>query len=333
MTQQTVGIIGLGNLGSAVAQLLANNGAKVVGWEFNTDIVKEVNERHSNEAYLAGVTLSKNIVATHDIGYLLEHVSTVFITLPSRFLPSALAPLQAQMNQAAWRHIGWVNMSKGLFADSGKTSFQVLSEICPLSPKAMLSGPSLANEITQGVPTAIVVASDHEALSAQVESLLGNAQFSVVKSDDVVGVELGGILKNIYAMGLGFYQAQSVEGLNFAGAYLTQALNEMKSLGVALGAKATSFDGLAGLGDLVTTALSGQSHNVKFGQLLGQGLPLKDIEEAIGVLPEGYNALMVAMQLAEAKGVDMPLATMIQQVIKGELEVKESLAAFSRVFS
>lgn len=331
MANKTVGIIGLGNLGSAMAHLLGMNGAEVIAWDFNPAVVSELNQLHTNQQFLADIRLTSNVTACDDLAQMLRQVSTVFITLPSRFIPQVLEPVQDLVNTELSRQLSWVNMSKGLYAESGKTSFQVLSEILPSSPKAMLSGPSLANEFAHQVPTAVVVASEHDGLCREVEALLNNGYFSVVSSEDVIGVELGGIVKNIYAMGLGLFQGKQQQGLNFIGAYLTQAQSEIKTFGLAHGAQTSSFDGLSGMGDLVATALSDQSHNFKFGQMLGQGLTLKQIEEKVAVFPEGYNALRVVMCIAREKYIQLPLAVIIEQAVDGERTISESLEAFSKV--
>jgi glycerol-3-phosphate dehydrogenase (NAD(P)+) len=248
-------------------------------------------------------------------------------------LQPVLEPMQNFVASTEAMTIEWVCMSKGVFIDTGLSSFQTLSGMFPDCTIAMVSGPSLANEFAQGVPTVVSVASASDGLCDKVSALLSNHEFSVVTSHDVIGVELGGVLKNIYAMGLGYFQAEQPQGFNFIGAYLSQALLEMKIVGVAMGAEAKSFNGVSGIGDLIATALSDDSHNAKFGRLLGQGLPLAQIEDMLGLFPEGFNVLSVVMQLADDKQLQLPLAQLIHSAVHAEQDHASCLLEFSGLFS
>jgi glycerol-3-phosphate dehydrogenase (NAD(P)+) len=313
-----IGIVGLGNLGSAVALLVANNGHRVVAWEYDAAVVSEVNRQHSNSRFLPGAIFPDSVKASSRLQEVFERADLVFVALPSRFIPSVLAECVPWVDPA----VPLVNLSKGMDAMTGKTAFQSLQHLFPANPVAMVSGPSLANEFARGVATAVAAAANNPVVLTQIDQALQNPSFAVVHSDDPLGLELGGILKNIYALGLGLFDQYPQYGLNFIGIYLTQALQEISLLGVTLGAKQTSFYQLSGLGDLITTALSEDSHNRKMGRLIAQGKTIDQIREQLGSLPEGYNTLIMVLALARKKSVQLPLANLLFEVIEEGLLVE-----------
>lgn len=302
------GLIGLGNMGCAIANLMAGNGHAVLGWEFDASVVADIQHNHRNERFLPGVALHENLLATGDLKAVLADGDPLFIALPSRFIRPTLEPLRTHIPAGTLL----VNIAKGLDADSGKTAFTQLNELFPNNPCLQLSGPSIANEFAREQPTAVVLAGANVEQRQQVSALLDNAFFATQHSDDPVGVELGGILKNIYALGLGLMEGSNIANINFKGAYLTQALQEMQQLGAALGAKPESFLGIAGIGDLIATALSEHSHNVRMGRLLAQGQ-----SNQVALPPEGLNTLRVALRLAQQHALKLPLAAGLDAVIAG----------------
>lgn len=324
-----IGIIGLGNLGSAVAHLVASNGHEVLGWEYEQELVEEINTRQINSRYLPGIQLPLTVSATSDVAAVFYFSELVFITLPSRFIASVLADYAAHAEE----NIPLVLMTKGIDADTGETSIQSLKKLFPGNSLAMVSGPSLANEFVRGVLTGLVAASDDEKLLEKIALSMGNSRFSVSHSDDVLGIELGGVLKNIYAMGLGIVENGTQSGLNFIGAYITQAMKEMLALGVAMGAKKESFLCLSGIGDLVATAMSENSHNRTMGRLINQGLSLNEIEKELGVLPEGYNTMCAALSLSRSKEIDLPLAFSLNELVNKKITLDEFYAQFTKIIS
>lgn len=323
-----VGLIGLGNLGSAIANLVASNGYDVFGWEYNGGVVDDINTLHVNSRYLPGVALDRRLVATTNLVDVLNSCQVIFIALPSGFIKSTLQPLAHAVRGSAVL----VNMAKGIDAMTGLTAFQTLTALFPRHARVMLSGPSIANEFAQGMPTVIVLAGGSRADLMQVALLLDTRHFRTRFSDDTIGVELGGLLKNIYAIGLGIFDGQQITSVNFRAAYLTIALEEMSRIGVALGGHRETFDYLAGLGDLLATSLSGQSHNRHMGELLSKGLSAAQIKEEMGVLPEGYNTLKVILNIAEKLHVSLPLAKGLWNVIQGRLEADYFIFSFIRDF-
>lgn len=313
----STGIIGMGNMGSALANLIANNGHAVIGWEYDESVVEQINRQHSSR-YLPGIRLSGRIAATHELTDVISQCQVIFITLPSRFIETTLKPVIAQLPASTIV----VNIAKGLDAASGETAFNRLTRLLPNNRCVHLSGPSIANEYARGMPTAVALASHHPGILPSLSALLDCMHFKTQHSTDPTGVELGGVLKNIYALGLGLLSAEA-DNINFKGAYLTMALQEMQALGVALGAQPGSFLGIAGVGDLIATALSEHSHNVHMGKLLASGKPVEAVEQAVGTLPEGYYTLLAALQLARQHGIQIPLAASLLDVIKQRCQPAE----------
>jgi glycerol-3-phosphate dehydrogenase (NAD(P)+) len=202
----------------------------------------------------------------------------------------------------------------------------------PHNPRVMLSGPSIANEFARRQPTVVVIAGQSKTALMRVAHALDNEYFRTRFSDDEVGVELGGILKNIYAIGLGLFDGEQITSVNFRSVYLTLALEEITRVGVALGAKVETFLYLSGIGDLLATSLSGHSHNRRMGELLAQGLSRPAIEREMGVMPEGYNTLRSMLYIAEKMHVAMPLAKGLWDVINGRYSAEKFIQSFIRDF-
>jgi glycerol-3-phosphate dehydrogenase (NAD(P)+) len=314
-----VGIIGLGNFGTAIGNLIAENGYDVTGWEYNEDAVGLINETHENPQYLADVELDPKLAATRDLNLVATQSDVLFVALPSAFLASTLQSIPGEINPKALL----VNLAKGIDQSTGLTAFQTLSRLFPGHRRALLSGPSIANEFARGLPTSVVLAGPDRSDLLATARLLDSKTFRTRFSDDVVGVEYGGILKNMYAIGLGLFDGIGVPSINFRATYLTLGLEEMTQFGVSMGAREETFRYLAGAGDLLATSMSEHSHNRHFGERLGQGYAIQAIEEEMGVLPEGYGTLNMTLYLAEKMHVAMPLARGLWDVIHGKIRPAE----------
>lgn len=322
-----IGLIGLGNMGSAVANLAASNGNRVLGWEYDADIVKAINTTHENTRYLPGVPLHPDVTATGDLNEIFETCTVIFVAIPSVFFHPTLEPFTKK-----GRNKLFVDLAKGIDRKTLLTSFQTLQMLFPESRHIMLSGPSIANEFSRAMPTVVVLAGQTGDGLLQVAQILENDYFRVRFSQDVIGVELGGILKNSYAIGLGIFDGLSIESINFRASYLTIALEEIAKIGVELGAKKETFLYLAGMGDLLATSLSEHSHNRRMGEFLAQGCSLSEIEKKMGVLPEGFNTLKITLYIAEKNHCSMPLAKGIWDVIHGRLEADKFVSIFIKDF-
>ncbi len=323
-----VGIVGLGNVGTAIANLIATNGYGVIGWEYNTDVVAEINTHQRNSRFLAGITLDENLTATSDLQHVLDTSDIIFLGLPSIYLRSVLEPYKKNVNN----DIILVNLAKGIDRETGLTSFQILSSLFPRNRRIMLAGPAIANEFARGMPTVVVLAGQDITDLLRVAQVLDNDHFRTRFSDDETGVELGGILKNIYTIGLGLFDGKNITSVNFRAVYLTIALEEITRIGVALGGKAETFAYLAGMGDLLATSLSEHSHNRRMGELLAEGANLDKIRATMGVIPEGYNTMKFILSLAEKMRVSLPLVSALWDVIHGTYDTERFIYSFAKDF-
>jgi glycerol-3-phosphate dehydrogenase (NAD(P)+) len=322
------GIIGLGNLGTAIGNLISTNGHAVLGWEYNAQVAEEINQHHTNTRYLAGIELDSKLVATTNLDEIFQECSIIFIALPSIFILSTLGQYTGQIDPK----IIIVNMAKGIDRQSGLTAFQTVGQIFPDNPKIMLSGPAIANEFSKGMPTVVVLAGKEFHDLMQVSRIMDNDHWRTRFSDDEMGVELGGILKNIYASGLGLFDGEGITSINFRAVYLTLALEEMSRFGECMGARQETFMYLAGMGDLMATALSEHSHNRHMGELLAKGLTLEQIQEEMGVVPEGYNTLRTVLYFAEKMHLTLPIAKGIWDVMHGRSTAHKFIYSFIRDF-
>lgn len=323
-----VGLIGLGNVGTAIANLVASNGYPVLGWEHQAEVVDEINTHHRNTRFLPDVALDERLQATNRLEDVFQHTDVIFVGLPSLFIGKVLEPVRHHMRQ----EVVLVNLAKGIDRETGLTSFQVLAELFPHNRRIMLAGPAIANEFARGMPTVVVLAGQHLADLLHVSRLLESNSFRTRFSDDTIGVELGGILKNIYTIGLGLFDGKQITSVNFRAAYLTIALEEIGRIGVSLGGKAETFAYLAGMGDLLATSLSEHSHNRRMGELLAQGMNLEQVRQTMGVVPEGYNTMKFALSLAEKMHVFLPLASGLWDVIHGKLDTEAFIYSFAQDF-
>jgi glycerol-3-phosphate dehydrogenase (NAD(P)+) len=322
-----IGLIGLGNMGTAIAVLMAGKGHNVLAWEYHASVVKEVNKRHVNTRFLPGVVLPPSIRATADLEQVVGSCDTLCIAIHTIFFREVLVPFSNRLAPGSLV----VNLAKGIEEDTCKTPSQVLGEIFPQARVVVLSGPTIANEFSLGCPAAAVIAGESMEDLHRAASFLDTESFRTRFSGDVIGVEWGGVLKNVYAIGLGLMDGVGMESLNFKAAFLTRALREMMTFVNALGGDGKTVCSIAGLGDLLATALSLHSHNRRMGELLGQGLTLEEVEREIGVIPEGYRTLKAVLYLAEKHCIFLPLAGSIWDMITGGVSPESVARDFIRL--
>jgi glycerol-3-phosphate dehydrogenase (NAD(P)+) len=324
----TIGVVGLGNVGTAIGNLIAANGSHVLGWEYNHDAVEEINTNHTNSRYLPEIALSHNLVATTVLDELFHACEVLFVCLPSLFINKTIGPFKDKIDS----HCILVNLAKGIDRETGLTAFQILSNLFPHNRRIMLAGPAIANEFARGMPTVVVLAGPDITNLMSISRLLENNHFRTRFTDDAIGVELGGILKNVYTIGLGLFDGKNITSVNFRSVYLTISLEEISRIGVALGGKAETFSYLAGMGDLLATSLSQHSHNRRMGELLAADHPLSTIQDMMGVLPEGYNTMKFVLSVAEKLHVSLPLAKGLWDVIHGISSTEKFIYSFAKDF-
>jgi len=322
-----IGIVGLGNMGTAIANIIAKNGYEVLGWEYFKEVVEEINIEHKNTKFLPGIDLNPNLKATGDLEQTLKDKDVILIALPSVFIRKVLTGYGAKIRNETVI----VNLSKGVEEDSCFTASKVLKDILPYKEVIILSGPSIANEFSEGFPCGVVLAGENKETLYKIAQVIETPVFRTRFSNDIVGVEWSGILKNIYAIGLGLIGGAGIESINFKSAFLTRAIEEMADLIEVLGGQRRTVYYLAGLGDLIATSLSGHSHNRKLGELLSKGLSFEQAQKKMGVLPEGVKTLKVAVYLAEKYHIHMPVARGILNVIEGKMEPLSLVKNFMQI--
>ena len=312
-------MLGGGSFGTVLAGITGGNGHRVRFWMRNAAAVAAVNSQHENPGYLPGCKLPDNVTATEDMAEAVQEAGIIFVAVPSASFRSVVKKMLSQARPDAIL----ISTTKGIEAGSFLLMSQVLAQESPAAPIGVLSGPNLAKEIAAGHLTGSVIASDKEEVRQRVMAVLKSKNFRVYANDDIFGVELGGSLKNIYAIIAGMAEAIGM-GFNTNSMLVTRALAEMARFGSALGADPMTFLGLAGVGDLVVTCSTPLSRNYRIGQSLGRG---KSIEEAVaelseaagggegGQMAEGVNTVKSVTQKAEELGVYMPLATGLYRVI------------------
>jgi glycerol-3-phosphate dehydrogenase (NAD(P)+) len=307
--QQPIAVLGGGSFGTAIANLLAENGQQVLQWMRDPEQAAAMRANRENPRYLKGIKIHPGVQPVTDVQATVEQCGMIFVALPSSALRTVLQPLAAQL---AGKTL--VSLTKGIEAQSFKLMSQIIQEVVPDAHVGVLSGPNLAREVAEHALTATVVASDVEALCLQVQEVLHGPRFRVYASQDRFGVELGGALKNVYAIIAGMAVALGM-GENTKSMLITRALAEMTRFAVRLGANPMTFLGLAGVGDLIVTCSSAKSRNYQVGFALGQGLSLDDAVVRLGEVAEGVNTLKVLKAKAEDLQVYMPLVMGLHAIL------------------
>jgi glycerol-3-phosphate dehydrogenase (NAD(P)+) len=311
-------VLGGGAWGTALASHAARAGLTVRLWVREAEVAAAVNERRENPAYLPGAELPPELGATTDLAEALAGVETVLVAVPSEYCRAVYRAAASLLPPGA----ALVSATKGLEIDTLQRMTEVAAVEAPGRPLAVLSGPSFALEVARGLPTAVVVASRDHACAERVQRALATGSFRVYSSEDVVGVELAGALKNVIAIAAGIVDGLGY-GHNTVAALITRGLAEVSRLAVALGGRPDTLAGLAGLGDLVLTCTGGLSRNRTVGQRLGRGQGLQ--EATAGLHPEGVRTTLAAVALAERHGIDLPIARQMKAVLYAGKPPREAL--------
>ncbi len=317
----SVAVFGGGSWGTALAHLLASGGRSVALVMRQPELVRRVNESHTNPSYLPGVKLHPGVIATTDVGAM-DGAGLIVLALPCQSLRASLESLSPW-----WRRdVVLVNAAKGIEVSSGLTVSQMLAQLAPdlCGRYAVLSGPSFAKEVCQGKPTAVVLGCADEALGANLRTFFSTDYFRAYSSPDVLGVELGGAVKNVIAIAAGLSDGLGF-GHNARSALISRGLAEMLRLGVCLGAGAVSLTGLSGLGDLVLTATGDLSRNRQLGLRLGQGESLQSLLAEATSAIEGVQTAKALHSLAQQHAIDMPIARAVYGILFEALPVKQAV--------
>jgi glycerol-3-phosphate dehydrogenase (NAD(P)+) len=318
-----IAVIGAGNWGTALSATLANLGHRVSLWAYEREVVESIRARHENELFMPGVNLPEGIVATGDLGEALEGAEIVLTVMPSH----VCRVLYEQMLGHLRPEMIFVSATKGLDTDHLMRMSEVIRSVVnqSFSPRlCVLSGPSFAREVVRGDPTAVVVASEDREAAQLVQREFSSRVLRLYTSSDVVGVELGGSVKNVIAIAAGVVEGLGL-GHNPTAALITRGLAEMTRLAVACGAKRETLAGLAGMGDLVLTCTGDLSRNRAVGVELAKGRKLSDIIGSMRMVAEGVKTTTATVALASRYRVEMPITQQVHRVLEGQASPRDAI--------
>lgn len=327
MTQQRILVIGSGSYGTALAIHLCRQGHEVRLWGRNADAQNAMRAARENQRYLPGVMLPEALVIETDLSAALVGANQLLLSVPSHSVRSVLNDIQGQFLADAGDRPGLALAAKGLETGSGLLMHEVVDACLGDDyPHAMISGPTFAAELARGLPSAVSVASNSAELADTVAGYLHGPKFRAYTSSDRVGVQVGGSVKNVLAIGVGIADGLGL-GANTRAMLITRGLQEILRFGVALGASRETFMGLAGMGDLLLTCTDDLSRNRRFGLALSKGQGVEDAQAEIGQVVEGARVAAEVEKRADTLGVEMPITQQVVRVIAGKATVQEAMAA------
>ncbi|VEF47964.1 NAD-dependent glycerol-3-phosphate dehydrogenase [Bacillus freudenreichii] len=321
--KEKIAVIGAGSWGTALALVLADNGHQVNLWMRTEEQKNEINERRTNHKYLPGISLPENITGFTSLKEALEGTDTEIIAVPTKAIRETMKKISGIINNPTT----FVHVSKGIEPDSLKRISEMIEEEVPaelLKAVVVLSGPSHAEEVSLRHPTTVTVSSKNMEEAEKVQDLFMNQHFRVYTNPDLLGVEIGGALKNIIALAAGISDGLGY-GDNAKAALITRGLAEISRLGTKMGANPLTFSGLAGIGDLIVTCTSVHSRNWKAGNMLGKGHNLDEVLESMGMVVEGVRTTKAAHQLAKKYDTNMPITEALYNVLFNSVEAKAAV--------
>ncbi|MBN7771927.1 NAD(P)H-dependent glycerol-3-phosphate dehydrogenase [Clostridium aminobutyricum] len=315
-----IGVIGAGSWGTALAITLSNKGHNVKIWDIDTQHVQALKANRENRKYLPGVQFSEHLQVAEALKDAVDGAEMILFSAPAQHFRSALEGAAPYMP----KDIIAVNVAKGIEQKTLKRMSEIAYEKMPAIKYVALSGPSHAEEVGVGQPTTVVAASNDVELAEVVQEIFMTDKFRVYTSRDVIGVELGGALKNIIALGAGISDGMGY-GDNAKAAMMTRGMVEIARLGVKLGADIHTFSGLTGIGDLIVTCTSMHSRNRRCGIMIGEGMKPSEAVEKVGMVVEGMFTTEAAYELAKREGVEMPITEGIYAVINDKIDARDAV--------
>ncbi len=314
-----IGVIGAGAWGTALAQVLASDGTPVLLWAREAELVDEINSAHTNSLFLPSAILADNVIATNQIGDIAD-LQTVLAVVPAQHLASVLSGLPDRSRDL-------ILCSKGIEAGSGRLTGEIAAEAAPSAQIAVLSGPTFAHEVAAGLPTAVTLAcAGGDAQWARLAPAISRPTLRPYYSDDLIGAEIGGAVKNVLAIACGVVDGLEL-GQNARAALIARGYAEMLRFGLSRGGRADTLAGLCGLGDLVLTCSSTSSRNFSLGKALGQGLSAAEALAGKNSVAEGAHTAPVLADLAIREGVDMPIVQTVTALLSGSIGAREVVAS------
>jgi glycerol-3-phosphate dehydrogenase (NAD(P)+) len=321
--EKTATVIGTGSWGTALAIVLADNGYSVNMWGRSEEAVEEINHSHTNEKYLKDCRLPDSIKASTNLEEVMYNTGIITLAVPTKAIRQVLEDIQKVQTEP----LTIVHVSKGIEPDSLLRISQIIEQAMKpenLKDIVVLSGPSHAEEVSLRHPTTVVASSKNIESAAKVQNMFMNNHFRVYTNTDMVGVEIGGALKNIIALAAGVGDGLGY-GDNAKAALITRGLVEISRLGVKMGANPLTFSGLSGIGDLIVTCTSVHSRNWRAGNMLGKGMNLKEVLENMGMVVEGVRTTKAAKQLSAEYGVTMPITDALYNILFKEVNAREAV--------
>jgi glycerol-3-phosphate dehydrogenase (NAD(P)+) len=313
-----ISILGAGNWGTTLAIVAGDNGHSVLLWEFDRENYESIEKYRENRKYLPGIYLPETVTVSNNIEDIVDFTDIVLFVIPSIVLRQTALKIKNLIH----KNTILVSASKGLENGTQMRMSEILKEIFPQNNVVALSGPSIANEVADKKPTAIVAASISEDAAKSVQYALSDENLRIYKSTDIVGVELGGALKNVIVIAAGILDGMGL-GDNTKATLITRGLAEITRLGIKLGAKRETFAGLSGLGDLFVTATSKHSRNRYVGERIGKGMRLDDILKSMYMVAEGINTASVAKKLGDRYKISMPITTEVNNILFNDKNRKQ----------
>lgn len=321
--RESIAVIGAGSWGTALALVLADNDHDVRLWGHNSEQIKEINESHTNHKYLPDIHLPRGITGFSSLEEALFGVDTIILAVPSKAIREVINKISALRKEP----LTVVHVSKGIEPDTLLRISEMIEEEMPsnlLDSVVVLSGPSHAEEVSLRHPTTVTVSSKNMEAAEKIQDLFINQNFRVYTNPDIVGVEIGGALKNIIALAAGITDGLGY-GDNAKAALITRGLAEIARLGMKMGASPLTFSGLAGIGDLIVTCTSVHSRNWRAGNLLGKGHNLQEVLDNMGMVVEGVRTTKAAKQLAKKYEVNMPITDVLYDVLFNNVNAKDAV--------
>ncbi len=319
-----IGVVGAGSWGTAIANLLGSKGFKIDLWAYEKEVKDQIETYRENKIFLPGFSLSTNIFPSNDIAEVVSEKDLITIVVPSHVM--------RQTSRNIFGHVSAnsivVSASKGIENNTHLTMSGVLKETLPEIPEnafAVLSGPSFAKEVARQFPTVVSVASLDRQVADLVQRVFATPYFRVYTNDDMIGVELGGAVKNIIAIAAGIIDGLGL-GLNTRAALITRGLTEISRLGLKMGANPRTFAGIAGIGDLILTCTGDLSRNYTVGKKIGEGMKLKDILSEMQTVAEGVKTAKSVYNLSRKLGVEMPISHEVYHILYDDVSPKDACA-------
>ena len=313
-------VMGAGSWGTTIAKVIADAGNEVVLWSRRDEVAVEINETKRNSDYLPGIDLPSNLTATSDLAFAMKDAEQIYLAIPSQSLRKSLESWKEFIPKNATL----ISLIKGLEQGTGLRMSEVMAAATglPMSHMAVVSGPNLALEIAKQEPAASVCACADVDRANEVARTCSNDYFTVFTNQDVIGTELGGVLKNLIAVAIGIVNGLG-HGQNTKASIMTRGLTEITKFAVAHGARRRTMFGLAGLGDLIATSESSLSRNFRAGEMLGKGFTKREVLKRMGTTAEGLSSVEPVLESAVQKGIEMPIVSQVSDVLNGRMKPQD----------